>query len=122
LDQLRQQDEERQEEDRSADECKGDIGPARDRLTSLNYHKTSFFGPPSEKKDPHIPVFSAFSGTGWVKAWVKIIFDFRALGSPNLTSKSGEFRQTERVSGVFSTRIEKKRFSGVSGREQSRKN
>jgi len=78
--------------------------------------QSALFLKPPGKKDPHIRVPAAFRVPDGQKQVVKIDRDSRAIGTPNLTSKSGEFRQTDRLSGVFSTRTETERFTGVSWR------
>ena len=80
-----------------------------------------FFKNLPPKKRSSYSRFLAFLGTGWVKAGVKIFLDFKAIGGPYLTSKSGEFRQTGPIIGLFSTRTKKKRFTGVLCKGQNRK-
>ena len=60
-----------------------------------------FFKNLPPKKRSSYSRFLAFLGTGWVKAGVKIFLDFKAIGGPYLTSKSGEFRKTGLVKAFF---------------------
>ena len=45
----------------------------------------------------------------------------RAVNTPYLTSKAGEFGQTEPYKSIFSARTEKKRFTGIYGVRENRK-
>jgi len=65
------------------------------------------------KNDLHIRVFTAFPGAGWVKAWVEINLDSRAVSGPYLTSKSAVFWQTGRLKDVFSTGTGTEDFTGI---------
>jgi len=78
--------------------------------TALNPIFEVFVG----KNDLHIRVFTAFPGAGWVKQGGENGLDSRATNGHWARSKSAVFWQTERYSGVFSTRTENSDFSGVS--------
>jgi len=100
--------------------------PARVSLTITSGREENrpglpVFSPIPEKRNPHIRVSTGFLGARWGKAGVGIIRDSMANKGHYLTSESGEFRQTERLYGVFSTRTENLRFTGVLGRCQNRK-